>query len=33
MDIGAFESPAMLSNNRRFRDVLRAKGYTPHYRE
>jgi enterochelin esterase-like enzyme len=33
MEVGAFESPSMISNNRRLRDVLRAKGYPVRYRE
>lgn len=33
MEVGAFESPAMVLNNRRFRDVLRAKRYPVRYRE
>jgi enterochelin esterase-like enzyme len=33
MEVGSFESTSMLSNNRRFRDVLRAKGYRVQYRE
>lgn len=33
MEVGAFESRSMVSNNRRLRDVLRAKGYRVLYRE
>jgi enterochelin esterase family protein len=33
LDVGSWEGPAMLSPNRTFRDVLRARGYEVSYRE
>ena len=33
LEVGAFESTSMVANNRRLRDVLRAKGYPVEYRE
>ena len=33
LDVGTWEGPAMLTPNRTFRDILRAKGYEVSYRE
>ena len=33
LEVGLFESPSMISNNRRLRDVLRAKGNEVFYAE